>query len=59
MLFQAENYVCYIIYDARSLEANQVGRNISRSTMTAGSRSSSAVDTNLKNTWKSKKVNSE
>ena len=32
MLFQAENYVCYIIYDARSSEANQVGRNMLRDT---------------------------
>ena len=40
MLFQAENYVCYIIYDARSLEANQVGRNILRDTRHLGIQSS-------------------
>lgn len=40
MLFQAENYVCYIIYDARSLEANQVGRNMLRDTRHLGIQSS-------------------
>ena len=44
MLFQAENYACYIIYDARSLEGNQVGRNMLRDTRHFGIQSSKTND---------------